>query len=65
MMSFRICSVLYLIPKEIMTNNPENHLKKSHNSDTFDSFDYEGNSVLHKYKKYAFTPQDQDLNMAP
>ncbi len=41
-----------------MTNNPENPLKKSQNSDTFDSFDYEDNSVLRKYKRFAFTPQN-------
>jgi hypothetical protein len=48
-----------------MTSQEEVPLKKSHNSDTFDSLGYEDNSVLEKYKKYVFTPENKDSLLSP
>lgn len=43
-----------------MTSPAETPLKKSHNSDTFDSFDYNDNSVLRRYGKHVFRPDPRE-----
>lgn len=48
-----------------MTNNPEAHLKKSPNSDTFDSVDFQYNTVLQKYRRYVFTLENHELGIGP
>jgi glutamine synthetase len=43
-----------------MTSPAETPLKKSHNSDTFDSFEYEENSVLQRFAKYVYKSDPQE-----